>query len=266
MVTKSIKSLIPVSVRKHLRKIFSKASNESLPYIQKKNVGGIAFDFLIGDVVGRDWYANLNSLSPEMRFIRDNIIQDGDIVLECGAHHGYTTILFAKWVGKGKVVAFEPSPSSAEILQSNVELNSLQNVIIEKKAVSSREGKIFISDDSNSSVILGKLGGIEVETTYLDKYSYLKPASIKIDVEGFEVEVLKGAQEILRSKPKLAIEVHVDMLERYSSTVEDLLSLIDEESYTLWIQLGGKDEPRLYDGRSISDYHQPQIHLYAIPK
>ena len=259
-----IKVLIPSSVRKHLRKIFKKSFK---PYIRRMNVEDVVFDFLVGDAVGQRWYANVNSLSPEMRFIRDNIIEDGDIVLDCGAHHGYTTILFANWVGdKGKVVAFEASPSSARILQSNIELNGLQNAVVEQKAVSSREGRICISGGSNSRVIPGKLVGVEVEATYLDKYSHLKPTFLKVDVEGFEIEVLKGAQEILKSKPKLAIEVHVDMLRNYNSAVEDLFSLIDEEGYTFWIQFGGKDEPHLYDGSSISHHYEPQVHLYAMPK
>lgn len=73
---------------------------------------------------------------PEMCFIRDHIIRPGDVVLECGAHHGYVTTLFSTWVGSaGKVICFEPHPNNANILQRNIELNALGNVVLERKAV-----------------------------------------------------------------------------------------------------------------------------------
>jgi len=264
-VTKLIRLLIPRKIRQTLRKVrFDFRNSRFTPYVEKKNVDGIAFDFLIGDVVGQDWYGGGNSLSPEMRFIRDHILQEGDVVLECGAHHGYTTILFANWVGdKGKVVAFEAAPGSADILQANIELNNLKNVIVEKKAVSSREGSVFITDESNCEVISGKSGQAPVEATYLDKYRHLTPTFLKIDVEGFEVEVLKGAKEILKSSPKLAIEVHADWLRYYKCSAEDVFRLIDEQSYTLWIQWNDEDEPELYDGRSSISQ---RVHLFAVPK
>ena len=81
-------------------------------------------------------------------------------------------------------------PRNADIIQKNIEINSLQNVVLERKAVGSKDGKIVMTDESNAQVLNRKGGGLEVNITYLDKYVHLNPAFLKIDVEGFEIEVL----------------------------------------------------------------------------
>ena len=75
---------------------------------------------------------------------------------------------------KGKVVAFEPHPKNAEILQKNIELNNLRNIILEQKAVGPRNGRIQITGESNS-LIITKGTGLEVEMTTLDEYVDLNP-------------------------------------------------------------------------------------------
>ena len=120
-----VKALIPDPIEKILRGI-SHCSHcfrekQFKPYILKKNVEGVVFDFWIGDITGRQWYGTTDSNWPEMRFIRDHLIHPGDVILECGAHHGCLTMVLSNWVGdKGKVVAFEPVPKNADILQKNI--------------------------------------------------------------------------------------------------------------------------------------------------
>jgi len=57
------------------------------------------------------------------------MVNSGDVVLECGSHHGYTTLLLASWVGEeGKVFAFEASRYNFKILTKNIEINQLNNL------------------------------------------------------------------------------------------------------------------------------------------
>lgn len=200
----------------------------------------------------------------EMRFIRDHLIQSGDVILDCGAHHGRSSIILSNWVGdKGKVVAFEPHPKNVEILQKNIELNNLRNIILEQKAVGPSIGRIQITGESNSLVI-SKGTGVAVEMTSLDKYSDLDPNFLRIDVEGFEVEVLKGAKNILATRPKLAIEIHTRTLKHFDSSVDDLFNLIDVEKYDLWVQWQDGNEPRVYDLKE--PIKKGRVHLFALPK
>ena len=265
-VTKLIAAFIPERIKPTLRQSIFKFRNKGFkPYVKKnQTVEGVIFDFWIGDSAGQKWYEP-QWVQHEMRFIRDYLLQPGDVVLECGAHHGCKTVVFSHWVGdEGKVIAFEPVPRNADIIQKNIEINNLQNVVLERKAVGSKEGKIVMTDESNAQVLNRKGSGLEVNITYLDKYVHLNPAFLKIDVEGFEIEVLKGAQNILKKKPTLMVEIHPNALKkRYNASVEDLFNLIDIEKYKLWVQWQGGDEPKVYDGKA--PITEP-VRLFALPK
>lgn len=233
------------------------------PYIEKLNAEGDAFHFWIGDPVAEQWYTG-NWFGPEIRFMRDRLVKPGDIVLECGAHHGCLTILFSHWVGEtGSIVAFEPVTRNATLTRKNIELNRLKNVQVLNSAVGAREGSACVTNESNARITEGTLGGMRVAMTCLDEYAELNPTLLKIDVEGFEAEVLRGARSVLEKRPRLAVEIHTEALPRYGSSVEDILNLIDRERYTLWIQWRDEDEPVMYDGRTPIRH---RVHLFAFPK
>ena len=99
-------------VRRTVRRLrFRADATRFAPYVISKRFDETQFKFLIGDACGREWYESAAiGNTQEMRFIRDRMIEPGDVILECGAHHGYTTLLLANWVGtRGRVLAFEPS-------------------------------------------------------------------------------------------------------------------------------------------------------------
>ena len=261
-----LKEILPESVQSTLRRIIYAHRNKNFqPYLTEKKVEGISFKFWIGDIEGRDWYdSQATGLDwIEMRFIRDHLIKSGDIVLECGAHHGLGTILFSNWVGaKGKVVAFEPLPQNCNIITKNIELNKLKNIQLENKAIGEMNGRIKINPVSDSYIIRsGK--GIEVELIPLDDFAHLNPGFLKIDVEGFELQVLKGAEKILRERPRIAIEIHTEMLSRYKTSVNEILKILNLDHYEVWIQWDDRKEPEEYD------FEKPitkRVHLFCIPK
>jgi len=139
-------------------------------------------------------------------------IKKSDIVLDIGAHIGYYTLIFAKLVGKeGKIFAFEPHPNNFALLKKNVEINNYQNVILEEKAVSDKNGriKLFLSEGSSGlhRIYKYKLEGernfIEVESIKLDDYfkNYDRDINwIKIDIEGAEWLALQGMPPAVRKE------------------------------------------------------------------
>ena len=262
------KAVLSTSLKVTLRKVMEDFRERSFrPYIKKKNVEGVIFDFYVGDRSGRDWY-DLHCTDPvwaELRFIRDHLLREGDVVLECGAHHGCTTAVLSHWVGdKGKVVAFEPVPKNCDIIRRQIELNNLTNIVLESKAVGAAIGKTTITGSSNSSIVSSSKPGIQVELTCLDQYAHLNPSLLKIDVEGFEVEVLRGASKVLSKRPKLAIEIHTDALGRYNSSVEDVFNLIAPDEYELWVQWEDGEEPIEYSGKSPPI--TSRVHLFGFPR
>ncbi|MEQ8753394.1 MAG: FkbM family methyltransferase [Coleofasciculus sp. G1-WW12-02] len=106
----------------------------------------------------------------------------------------------------------------------------------------------------------------EVEIVSLDSYVQqhnIMPTVLKIDVEGYETEVLKGAKNILKSAPKLEIEIHTEVLSRQNTSVQEILKLIDVSRYQCWIQWDEFEAPIEFDPKQEIP---KRVHLFAIPR
>lgn len=253
-------------------------------YIIKKQFQDISFDFVIADLEAQEWYDSSSEnqtqplpLNPEFQFIKE-LTEPGDIVFECGTHHGLTAILLSNWVGKeGKVVSFEINHHNAKVAKKNIDLNKINNVIIEEKGLGSQETKLKIVNKSNSSVTSSNINSVswlknliygveDVEIITLDDYAQEQstvPSFLKIDVEGYESEVLKGAKKILQTLPKLEIEIHTEILSRYNTSVKEIFDLIGIERYQTWVQWDDLEKPVKFDLQQTIDH---RVHLFAIPK
>ena len=272
-MSSKVDSIIGTDLKERLKKILFRYKNRNFkPYVIDRKLYDTDFKFYVANQDGQSWYAESSEqilkeegqwIWKEVEFVKKFICSEGDIVIECGGHHGLTAVVMAKWVGNnGHLYSFEPNPDNVAIIQKNIEINESNNVTIIPKAVGAAEGKILISHSSSNSYILkGKEhNGIEVPVVTLDDFINLKPTVIKIDVEGFEIEVLKGAKQILKTLPKLVIELHPDMISRYGSTIEELLSLIDER-YKLWVQWDTLKDPIPYDRNAPINN---RAHIFAI--
>jgi len=269
-MTESIRSLIksvaPPAVERYLRRAHGRyRARHFTPYVKSIATENVAFDFLIADPVGQEWYdvGEHGVISPEMLFIRDHCLSEGDVIFDCGAHHGFVAMLFSKWTGEtGAVVAFEPIPKNAAAIRTNIKMNHIHNIVVEEKALGGSSGSAFFSLASNAHKTDERRGEYKVAMTRLDAYAHLKPHLLLIDVEGYESEVLKGAQEILKRRPKLVIEIHTDMFEAPARQVAELFSLIDIDTYETWIQWDDASQPEPYDRRTPIT---KRAHLYALP-
>ena len=124
------------------------------------------------------------------------------VVLDIGANIGVLTRQFASRAGH--VHAFEPSPRALRLLRANVQ--DLANVTIHPFAVADTVGKAgFAQRESVDMSSLTTVGDIEVSVTTVDALA-LAPDFIKIDVEGFEEQVLRGAKETLTRSPIVMFE------------------------------------------------------------
>jgi len=134
------------------------------------------------------------------------ILCQGDVCWDIGANIGFFSCLFASLIGpSGRVIAFEPVPATADFLLHNVELNGFHNVVLIRKAVGATPATqpIYYGDAANAEGTASFLSShaerhfevVEIDT--LDNLSgKLPPADfIKIDVEGYQMEVLKGGRE-----------------------------------------------------------------------
>jgi FkbM family methyltransferase len=166
--------------------------------------------------------------------------KQGDIVVDIGAHMGRYTIISSKRVGtNGKVVAIEAHPGNFEMLNRNIKLNQLTNVIPLNYAVYSKETKIKLYLHSGETgftkynTIVSNWANnedkfVEVNANTLDYLLQLNQIReeevnwIKIDVEGAEFEVLKGATNVLSKSKDISLLIEVHGPDNYRPVVEFL--------------------------------------------
>jgi len=241
------------------------------PYVIHRRVENLDFDFYVGDPESQIW----NDLEAsdgaweEMRFVLRELVAPGDVVFDCGAHHGTTAVLFALRAGQtGQVTAFEPHPGNVRIIEENLRLNGLSTVRIEPKAIGARPQTVRLRDRSNAAVAFAsRPRGFPVEMTTLDAYAAaagVRPTFVKIDVEGYEADVLKGATAVLAGLPKLSIELHPRALPRYGSTFERLLDLLPIGRYDLWLLDSDAGPVRPFTRGQPLDVDR--AHLFARPR
>ncbi len=159
----------------------------------------------------------------ELEFAR-SVVRPGDNALDCGAHIGLFAVHLAAWVGPGgSVHAFEPFDANADCLaQSITENNFGDRLILERAALGASTGTcelVFATHSLNTGGGFINRPGValpphhetrQVRMLSLDAYPLRRPVSfMKIDVEGAEPLVMRGAERLLREdRPVILSELH----------------------------------------------------------
>ena len=156
-------------------------------------------------VAGRQWEAHILHLC-------ERHIEPDTVVVEVGAHIGSHTVPISRLVGPwGRVYAFEPQRKMYRELHHNLALNGVTNVVPLRYAIGSGEARIIEMNPSrpgNEGGTSVGSGGDRAELRSLDSFGFERVSVLKIDVEGYENEVLAGASEtIRRNRPVILIEI-----------------------------------------------------------
>lgn len=219
----------------------------------------------------------LGVVNPRETEVLKKILSQGDVFIDVGAYKdGWHSLLAARLVGKqGKVYAFEPHPEFFKRLKENIRFNKLTNIRAERLALSDKKGKAFFYEAEESSSFFKKQipqqkltaeRPIIVQTITLDSYlrkqRIRKVRLVKIDVEGAEMRVLKGAKKLLSSKtaPCLMIEVVESHLKVAGSSKKEFLSFLHQFGY----------RPCIFTARGLRlyrrDRRQPTRNLFFTKK
>ncbi len=202
-----------------------------------------------GPLEGRKWKA-----SSGIRFIKgtyepknveaiQKTVREDDVAYDVGAHVGYFSVLMADIVGSGgKVIAFEPRGLNLGYLQKHVAVNNCDNVKIVSKAVGDHSGHAKLETRTGSGTgYISDTGDEDVEITTIDELvesgALPPPTFLKIDVEGGEMAVLRGARKVIETqRPRMILATHGDeidaecraLLKKWNYDMQD----IDHESGT----------------------------------
>lgn len=174
-------------------------------------------------------------------------INHNEVYVDCGAFNGDSILEFSNYVGAkyNKIIAFEPSKDIYLKLEDTVIKNSLRNVItvnagngLQDQVLNflnmKNEGSLVIDEDSISKLTEDDKSKIEkIRIKKLDNYIEEQPTFIKMDIEGYELEALKGAEKILKTlKPKLAICIYHKEMDFYEIPLY-LKSIVPEYKFKI---------------------------------
>jgi len=175
-------------------------------------------------------------------------LRPGGVFLDVGSHFGLWSVYAAGIVGRtGKVFAFEPSPAFA-VLRENAALNSPVQAFNMGLGAQDSEATFFDQGMASSGSFVNEvtrinekfqstvpIGGNKVKIRTLDTLVAelgVRPDLIKVDVEGFEFEVVRGAENVLRNiRPVMLIEIHPWQLKLSGSSDQALIAFLESKGY-----------------------------------
>jgi len=205
---------------------------------------GIMLKADIHDYVGHALYFGFEDKGHQVLY---QLTKKDDIVLDIGTNIGSTLLGFANIVGKqGKVYGFEPDLFNFKQAQKNILLNNFKNVTVENIGLGNEKGsfKLYIDTESNRGGNRIKINEDEnqkyttISVERLDDWIFNKNITqlnlIKIDVEGFETNVIKGGLETIKQfKPKMFIELDDENLRNVGSNAKELIKILEALNYKI---------------------------------
>lgn len=240
--------------------------------LSRKVLGGVEFTIQHGIAKGHKRRFGLGFVpswkeTKEDQFLRSKDFA-GQTIFDIGAYVGLYTTFFSNRAGpSGKVIAFEPNPMNFAELNHNLRLNGFNSTKTMMVAVADKPGKLEMGvspyltsrgslDEGWQGQFRNDVKKITVDVVTIDelveKGTIPKPDFVKIDVEAFEVQVLKGMQKTLtKYHPTLWVEIHGPL-------TKELLETICPHGYDVThFELGQKVHPQ----------YVPQVvhgHLYCV--
>lgn len=209
------------------------------PYlVEGRAFGAHRIDFLVADATARDWYDDgSDPLIPERQWVLDNV-QPGFTVVDVGGHHGLFSILFSRLVGEaGRVLTWEASPRNAEIFRGNLARNGCGNVTLTTHALGAARGEVRFRANGGNTIVAN--AAVEVASdSVMQVYRLddeLPPGTrvdlLKIDVEGSELAVLRGATALLAQRPIIDLEIHNFLMADARGFVGGIFAILDTLGY-----------------------------------
>ena len=202
------------------------------------------FDFWLANRAAEQWYHEwfYEAANPTWELKEFSwLVQPGDRVLEIGCHHGFLTMMLAHCVGKkGAILAIDANPENVLIANAQISTNRLGEICSARTyACAAEAGTLTMEWRTNSHVVVGRPKDVacyEVEAITGDELDrrYGPFNVLKLDVEGFEIQVLRGCRQLLERNPKLILEVHPDFVREYNygDSLDELWSLIGASKRT----------------------------------
>ena len=195
-------------------------------------------------------------------------LRNGMVCVDIGSNIGYYALLESKIVGKnGKIFAIEPSPENFNYLNNNLKLQNFSNTETYQIAIGNQDGtaKLTVGNKSNHSKVITEYqtipNGLDVISvpikkldTFVQEQNISKIDFVRMDVEGFELNVIEGMKNVLRKlRPMIQVEVHKKFLG--AKNTKKLLEIFKDEGYDIKHYVSKDMEyPFIGDMKDVKNY------------
>jgi|EndMetStandDraft_4_1072995.scaffolds.fasta_scaffold31115_2 FkbM family methyltransferase len=195
------------------------------------------------------------SYEPDVAKLLMRILEPGDTFIDVGANIGYFSMMASALVGpEGKVFSFEPDPKNIERIRYHSANNPYNNVEIVSQPASHsvEEVKFYFNKSSSGGNALWNPGEFVGDADFNDGFSVMKSTTlsdefqardiknvklVKIDTEGAEHAILRGAKDWLRGQtiPYIVTELNGFGLKKLDSSIDELISFMYEQGYLAFL-------------------------------
>ncbi len=197
-------------------------------------------------------------------------VNEGDIVLDIGAHIGLFSVIASRLTGPtGKVFAFEPSGVTHSLLNKTISINGISNIISVNAAVGAAPGEItfYVSpvkgDNSNSLVsyktdreLIPEIVKLYSVDAFVEEKGLKEIRFMKIDVEGAEYDALRGAERTLREiKPVCTLGIHPEAVQAKGDRLGDIYDFVQSCGYILINDNRKIDRDEFIAETGLVDFH-----------
>lgn len=221
------------------------------PTVQHMRFKETEFSFFVTNEVALSWYGTLDQSHHAETAWCMSKIKPGMTVVDCGAHHGYFAVLFGKATGpQGKVFTYELFPENAWTVDMNVRLNRLRNVTVRSVGLSDHAAETRIVIDGGNSRVEAD-APINANSTIVnvvrlddDLPAGTKVDFLKVDVEGHDLQALRGMQAVLAHRPILNLELHNFLFKDRIETLSAIKKMLDPLNYSWEIQGTNAEAPQ----------------------
>lgn len=202
-----------------------------------------------------------------------NNLKPNDIFIDVGACIGDYSLFASSVITKGHIYVFEPFNKSIEMFEENIRLNDIKNISIFKGVASDKNGYEYLSIEKESEINhivheKNRYRGIKVPAITLDRYitenNIKHVAILKIDVEGSEMKVLKGAGKSIRNRKikKILIELNKNN-QFFGTSNQKIIAWLKKHQYSIYLL----EEEKVRKMATVNEIENDQIvNVLAIRK
>jgi FkbM family methyltransferase len=230
--------------------------------------GATTLTVALADSLAEGWYDHDWPALPELERLRDHGLLPGARVFDIGAHQGVVALMLADAVGpSGHVIAVEAEPHNARMAERNRRLNDARNLEVVHAAGAATSGSVLFAESLNGHVEDRgrRWGKVEVPAVTVDELAerHGSPDVVLVDVEGFEGEVLAGAERTIAGRrTTFLVEVHVGHgLDR---PAEEVVAVFDS-AYRLLVAPASGETDRFAPYRRGEEVLGDRFFLIAAP-